>query len=248
MPTIVVSDLHIGSPYFKHEWFRQFLEALPADSRLVLNGDTIDNPRRQLAPPHRQVLDALIALGDRLPVVWVEGNHDQGYRPPNPGKIVFKQAYALGDRRLFITHGAYFDNVMPYNRWFIQLFRVLHELRMRLGAPPVHVAEYAKKWQFLYRYLNRNVRMNAVEYAREHGYRAVACGHVHHVEHTVIDGIEYINTGAWTESPTCYLSAVNDELSLLEWRGDYSSPSDGTNFQLSTLRSAASNSANTASS
>ncbi len=219
MNTFIVSDLHIGSKYFKHAHFVSFLEALPGGGILVLNGDTIDNPSQPLAGVGLEVVLRLVELSKYATVIWVEGNHDQEFRPPVRGEIIFKLSHTIGDQQVFITHGAYFDNVMPYHRWFIRLFQFLHNLRLRLGAPPVHVAEYAKKWEFFYRYLHKTVMMNAVEYAREKGYRAVVCGHVHHIEHRIVDGIEYVNTGAWTEYPTCYASVVDGTLSLLEWRG-----------------------------
>ena len=98
---------------------------------------------------------------------------------------------------------------MPFNGWFLQCFEVLHSLRMKLGAPPVHVAEYAKHFGFLYSFLRKSVSKNAVEHARENGYPAVACGHVHFVEDTVIRGVRYLNLGAWTEMP-CHCLLIDD--------------------------------------
>jgi UDP-2,3-diacylglucosamine pyrophosphatase LpxH len=218
--TFIVSDLHVGSPYFKRQLFLDFLEALPANAALVLNGDTIDNPQQILTAKEAGVISALAELSLHQPVIWIEGNHDRDYQPEASGKIKFVPSYELPEKRLFVAHGSYFDNVMPRHRWFITLFRLLHTLRLKLGAPPVHVAEYAKKWGFLFRCLHRAVMMNAVEYAREHNFQAVACGHVHHTEHTVIDGIEYLNSGAWTERPTCYIACTGDDLALLEWESE----------------------------
>jgi UDP-2,3-diacylglucosamine pyrophosphatase LpxH len=224
MSLFIVSDIHLGSPYCKHRLFSEFLDALPTGSTLILNGDTIDNPNHRLNDDARQLLDHLLKTAERINGIWVEGNHDQECRPADSGHICFTESYSVGDNQLFVTHGSYFDNVMPYHRWFIQLFRFLHTVRLRLGAPPVHVAEYAKKWRFLYQYLNKTVMMNAIEYAKENGYGAVACGHVHHLEHTVVDGIEYLNTGAWTELPVCYISVSDSTVSLLEWRGSGEEP------------------------
>ncbi len=56
--------------------------------------------------------------------------------------------------------------------------------------------------------------INAVNCAIENGYEAVTCGHTHYSEDRVFNGIRYINTGAWTESPTFYLQVTNDEMTL----------------------------------
>ena len=78
----------------------------------------------------------------------------------------------------------------------------------------MHVAEYAKKWKSLYRVLRKNVALNAVKYAAQNGFEAVTCGHTHYPEDMVVDGIRYINTGAWTELPAHYLHITGDGISL----------------------------------
>jgi predicted phosphodiesterase len=90
----------------------------------------------------------------------------------------------------------------------------MHGLRVKLGAKPVHVAEYAKKWKSFYRVLCRNVALNAVDCAVENGFEAVTCGHTHYPEDLAIDGIRYINTGAWTELPAYYLHITPAEMVL----------------------------------
>ena len=78
----------------------------------------------------------------------------------------------------------------------------------------MHVAEYAKKWEAFYRVLRKNVGMNAVNCAAENGFEAVTCGHTHFAEDMVLNGVRYINTGAWTEFPTHYLLVTKDEMIL----------------------------------
>ncbi|MGD8993361.1 MAG: hypothetical protein PVI00_18020, partial [Desulfobacterales bacterium] len=114
----------------------------------------------------------------------------------------------------FITHGDFFDEVMPQSRLFIQVFKAMHDLRIKLGARPVHVARYAKKWQRFYAYLRKHVMTNAVHYARENGFNAVACGHTHYAEEQFVYGIKYLNSGAWTERPTFYVRVSADEIVL----------------------------------
>jgi UDP-2,3-diacylglucosamine pyrophosphatase LpxH len=118
------------------------------------------------------------------------------------------------ENRLLITHGDNFDKVIPRSKTFMRAFQKLHRLRVRLGAKPVHVAEYAKKWKSLYRVLRKNVMVNALNYANEKGFQAVTCGHTHHVEDEMVNGIRYINTGAWTELPAYYLLIGDDDMRL----------------------------------
>jgi UDP-2,3-diacylglucosamine pyrophosphatase LpxH len=91
---------------------------------------------------------------------------------------------------------------------------MMHDLRVKLGARPVHVAEYAKKWKRFYGYLRKNVMLNAVNYAAKNGFEAVTCGHTHFAEEQFVNGIRYLNTGAWTERPTYCVRITDNEISL----------------------------------
>jgi UDP-2,3-diacylglucosamine pyrophosphatase LpxH len=205
MQTVVVSDVHLGSPHCRSEDFIRFVRSLPTDATLVLNGDTVHtHDSRHYPQKHQEALDMLKTESLKRRVVWVRGNHDESYVMEASEKIEFVPHYHI-EKDLFMAHGNDFDNVMPYNRTFIILFRFIHHLRILLGAESIHVAVYAKRFPLLYRVLLRHVTMNAVEYAKENGYRAVACGHTHYVEDRLQDGIRYMNTGAWTEKTLHYL-------------------------------------------
>ncbi len=208
MNAIVISDVHLGSRHCRRDAFDRFLDQLPAGVTLILNGDTVDYRYHRMRPDHLASLAHLAAESQRRPVVWVQGNHDEDYRPPEPGAIRFVPSYAI-DRQLYVQHGFYFDHIMPYHRLFIFAFRLMHGLRVRLGAEPMHVAQYAKRWPRLYAVLRRNVLQNAVRYARANGFAAVTCGHTHYAEVDTVDGILYLNTGAWTETPS-YAVVVGD--------------------------------------
>ena len=213
MNAIIVSDLHIGSKFFLYHDFDFFLNDIPQGAEFILNGDIIENPYANLKPTDQQILDCFAEMSRRQKVVWVRGNHDNGYIPQNLGNIHIKPYHSI-QKRLFITHGDFFDNVMPQSRAFIKAFKILHDLRVRLGARPVHVAEYAKKWKRFYGYLRKNVMLNAVNYARRNGFKAVTCGHTHYAEEQFVNGIQYINTGAWTERPAYYLRLADNNIKL----------------------------------
>ncbi len=215
MNAIIVSDLHIGSRYFQFGIFERFLEELPADHELIMNGDIIDSPYVKMEKSDQRALDMIESISYRQKVVWVRGDHDNGYVPKSFGKTIFKSSHNIG-HRLLITHGDDFDEIMPRSRLFIKVFKLMHNMRVKMGARPVHVAEYAKKWKSFYRVLRKNIALNAVKCAAENGYEAVTCGHTHYPEDLTINGIRYINTGAWTEFPAYYLQVTPDEMELIQ--------------------------------
>ena len=112
MKAIIVSDLHIGSQYLLNRYFERFLSKIPEDHDLILNGDTIDNAFSKLKPLDQEILDHLKQISYRQKVVWIKGNHDNGYLPQDVGQIIFKNFYAI-EQRLLISHGHYFDGIMP---------------------------------------------------------------------------------------------------------------------------------------
>ena len=213
MNAIIVSDLHIGSAYFQNRAFERFLGHLPEDRTLIFNGDIVDCPYGAMQKADQRIIDRLERISQRQQVIWIRGNHDNGYLAKIPGAVEVTRSYSIGNR-LFITHGDDFDHIMPRSRLFMKAFKLMHNMRVRLGARPVHVAQYAKKWATLYRVLRKNVMLNAVDCAAENGFDAVTCGHTHFAEDLVLNGIRYINTGAWTEFPAHYLCVKPDSMIL----------------------------------
>ena len=213
MNSIIVSDLHIGSRYFFHHEFERFIKSVPFDYEFILNGDIIDNPKSKLTLPHQRVLDLIVRLSYRQKVIWVKGNHDNGYAQNGFKHIHFKTYHTIDDR-LLVNHGYDFDKIMPRSQVFIKSFKSIHDIMIKFGSRPVHVANFAKKFELLYKVLRDNVMKNAVNCALENGYEAVICGHTHYPEDKVYNGIRYMNTGAWTESPAFYLQMTGNEMTL----------------------------------
>lgn len=209
----IVSDLHLGSPYCHHRPFLAWLASLPAEVPLILNGDIIDDPRDPLGPEHQAVLQRLIAESHQRPLIWVQGNHDQDLDLGDTGQIQFARHWAIG-RRLLIVHGDDLDEVMPRHQLFKQVFKAVHRLRVRLGFPDIHVAQYAKKWGLLYRVLNQHVANKALRVARTQGFAAVTCGHTHAAMDLQEGNARYLNTGAWTEAPHHFIAVTPDEIRL----------------------------------
>lgn len=106
---------------------------------------------------------------------------------------------------------------MPPHKGFIILFKMLHNLRIKLfGVESIHVAHYAKRYPHLYSVLTRHVSKKAIKYAKQYEYKAITCGHTHFIEDKIIKGIRYLNTGAWTEEPICYILVTDDNIELIK--------------------------------
>ncbi|MCY3762730.1 MAG: metallophosphoesterase family protein [Gemmatimonadetes bacterium] len=209
----VVSDLHLGDRHFCHTQFLAWLDGLPGEAALILNGDIVDNPGQRLCAEHDSVLRRLVAESHSRPVVWVRGNHDRDFQLPDPGGIRFENQWEIG-RQLLVVHGHDLDAVMPRHRLFKGLFRLFHRALVFAGLPDVHVARFAKKWGFLYGVLNDHVAEKAIRRAASSGHRAVTCGHTHAAMEVQREGRRYLNTGSWTEEPLHFLSVVGERIAL----------------------------------
>jgi UDP-2,3-diacylglucosamine pyrophosphatase LpxH len=213
-PLFIVSDLHLGSPFFLHEVFGRFLTALPTGSTLVLNGDVVNHPQRVLPVAHARILERLQAEAERRLVVWLAGNHDAGAVPPTGSRIRFASQLIIGTR-LVVLHGHSFDHLSPWLRWGKRLLRGWVQRKQRTG-PPAHLLWYAKQWPRLYHLFTAHVRRNAVRWARAHGAAAITCGHTHFAEDSRVAGVRYLNTGCWTERPPWYVAVTPEAVQLQE--------------------------------
>ena len=61
-------------------------------------------------------------------------------------------------------------------------------------------------------------RRRAVDYARNHGFRSVTCGHTHLPMVTEHAGVRYINSGTWTEFAPCpFVVVTGNQVNLEFW-------------------------------
>jgi UDP-2,3-diacylglucosamine pyrophosphatase LpxH len=61
------------------------------------------------------------------------------------------------------------------------------------------------------------VRIGAIHYAHHIKAQHVICGHTHHVEDAIIDGVRYLNPGSWTDSPAHFIGITRDRIEIAEY-------------------------------
>jgi UDP-2,3-diacylglucosamine pyrophosphatase LpxH len=125
--SIFISDLHLGTPGCQALALLDFLKAHPSDY-LYLVGDIVDGwqLRRKWYWPqsHNDVVQKLLKRARKgCRVVYVPGNHDEFAREfighQFGGIEVMDEAvHTTADgRRLWVTHGDYFDAVVQCAKW-----------------------------------------------------------------------------------------------------------------------------------
>ena len=214
MSMVIVGDLHVGSRHFVRDRFLRFLERLPTEATLVLNGDTVHHPDDFPALRDKD-MEVLHAIRDQTPerrVVWIIGNHDRFFRLADPGKIEFRSFLVDETNNLHVSHGWEFLPFYHLTRLAALMLRPLN-IAFQGGEGPLS-PRLAKKLPALFRMLNHGTMRNAVKFAQKNGYKAVACGHTHAAAKVTINNITYLNHGTWTEWPAFYLFVDGNEMSL----------------------------------
>jgi UDP-2,3-diacylglucosamine pyrophosphatase LpxH len=235
---VFISDVHLGTAGCQANALIEFLKAYPSHS-LYLVGDIIDGwqlRRRWYWPQaHNDVVQKLLRRARKgCRVVFVPGNHDEfarGFIGHQFGGIeVLDEAVhttALG-KKLWVTHGDYFDGVIQCAKWLayvgdnlyeftLRLNRYLNHWRAKLGMPYWSLSAFLKdKVKTAVNYVSDFESAVARE-ARERGYQGVVCGHIHRAEMREIDGVLYCNDGDWVESLTALVEHHDGRLEIVYW-------------------------------
>jgi UDP-2,3-diacylglucosamine pyrophosphatase LpxH len=236
--SIWISDVHLGTKGCKARILLDFLKHTES-KYLYLVGDIIDGQALARswywAQSHNDVVQKLLRKARKgTKVVYVPGNHDEmarSYLGFNLGgiRIARDTVHATADgRKLWVTHGDAFDDVVNGARWLSELgdraydaalvLNVLcNRVRRRMGLPywslSSHLKGRVKKViDFLCGY-----RIRLANAARKRGMHGVVCGHVHRPEMLELEGVLYCNDGDWVESCSALVEHADGRLEILDW-------------------------------
>jgi UDP-2,3-diacylglucosamine pyrophosphatase LpxH len=236
--TVWISDLHLGTPGCQARALLDFLRSVECET-LYLVGDIIDGWQLKRSwywpQAHNDVVQKLLRKARKgTKVIFVPGNHDEfarRYVMHNFGgvDVVEEAMHELADgRRLWVTHGDYFDGVVQCAKWLavlgdsayeftLRMNRHLNSLRARLGLPYWSLSKYLKlKVKRAVNFIG-DFEAAVARAARERGADGVVCGHIHHAEMRWIDGVLYCNDGDWVESLTALVEHPDGRLEIVDW-------------------------------
>jgi UDP-2,3-diacylglucosamine pyrophosphatase LpxH len=236
--TVWISDVHLGTPGCQARALLDFLRSVECET-LYLVGDIIDGWQLKRSwywpQAHNDVVQKLLRKARKgTKVIFVPGNHDEfarRYVLHNFGgvDVVEEALHELADgRKLWVTHGDYFDGVVQCAKWLayvgdsayeftLRMNRHLNSLRARLGLPYWSLSKYLKlKVKRAVNFIG-DFESAVARAARERGADGVVCGHIHHAEMRLIDGVLYCNDGDWVESLTALVEHADGRLEILDW-------------------------------
>jgi len=243
--TVFISDLHLGTPGCRAEDLLDFLKASTCE-HLYLVGDIIDGwqlRRRWYWPQaHNDVVQKLLRAARKgCRVTFVPGNHDEfarGFIGHQFGGIeVVDDAVHVtaSGQRLWVTHGDHFDGIIQCAKWLahvgdwayeltLRVNRHFNSLRARLGLPYWSLSKFLKlKVKRAVSYVS-DFELAVAREARRRGLQGVVCGHIHHAEMRMLDGVLYCNDGDWVESLTALVEHADGRLEIVDWSGHAAAP------------------------
>ena len=227
-PTIVISDVHLGTEHSKTEQLAQFLRTVNCNT-LILNGDIIDGwqlqkgGRNQWKHEQTDLFKIMMKMMENYntKIVYVRGNHDDFIDMIAPFsfaniEIVKDYTHERNGKRYYITHGDVFDHITSNMRWLAKLGDVGYTFLLWVNRVyNLHRAKKGLEYFSLSQLIKQKVK-SAVSYISDFENELVAlannrnadgiiCGHIHQPANKMIDGIHYLNSGDWVETMSALL-------------------------------------------
>ncbi len=244
--SVFLSDIHLGTRGSRSDMLLDFLSRVRCE-RLYLVGDVVDGWRLRKSwywhPEFDAVIRAVLDLAQNgTEVIYIPGNHDEMFRDwlgleIQGVKLVREAEHLAADgRRYLVLHGDEFDGVIRYAKFLaylgdwaydtaLVLNRWFNLARRRLGLPYWSLSQWLKRQvKEAVKAIDRFETALAGE-ARRRGYDGVICGHIHHAEMRMVNGVMYMNDGDWVESCTALLEHQDGRFELLDWAAVQRAPS-----------------------
>jgi UDP-2,3-diacylglucosamine pyrophosphatase LpxH len=241
--TIFLSDVHLGTKGCRSDFLLDFLRRTDCE-RLYLVGDIVDGWRLRKSwhwtAEFDEVLRQVLTMARRgVEVTYIPGNHDEMFRDwlglgfEVAGVKLAREAVHAGadGRRYLVIHGDEFDGVIRYAKLLahlgdraydgaLTLNRVFNLARRRLGYPYWSLSQWLKRQvKGAVKAIDRFELALASE-ARRRGLDGVICGHIHHAEMRLVQGVLYMNDGDWVESCTALVEHADGRFALVDWAAE----------------------------
>lgn len=222
---VVISDVHLGTYGCRAKELVRYLRSVQPGT-LILNGDIIDIwqfSKRYWPRAHMQVIKEIVKVIARdVPVYYLTGNHDELLRKFSDfrlGNFHLQDQLVLetDGEKVWFFHGDVFDASIQCARWLAKIGGAGYDLLIvlnnfvnwcleRLGREKMSFSKKIKnRVKSAVKYIG-DFEQLAAEYAVQHGYDRVVCGHIHQPQDKVLntkDGpIAYLNSGDWIEHLT----------------------------------------------
>jgi UDP-2,3-diacylglucosamine pyrophosphatase LpxH len=223
--TIIISDLHLGSEVSRASAAMRMLKAA-SFNRLILLGDIFSDLNfGRLKKEHWKFLSYIRKLSNpkrEIEVVWVEGNHDHGLSQVMSHLVGIRvyQEYEWqydGIRHLAI-HGHQFDRFLTRNRVLSTFFSAIHLALQKFSFGKKRMIGFLERFDTAWLRLSAKVATGALAHGKSKGVQRVFSGHTHEALSLRRDGVDYYNSGSWTQENATYIAIDHQGVRVIEYR------------------------------
>ncbi|MEI8038324.1 MAG: UDP-2,3-diacylglucosamine diphosphatase [Verrucomicrobiota bacterium] len=235
--TVILSDIHLGTPDSKADEVVEFLKHVQC-RKLILNGDIIDGwalkRGGRWTSRHSRVIRKIIKMTehDGTDVIYLRGNHDdilERFLPLTLGRILLAKEHihvtAAGTRYL-VVHGDGFDSVSTNHQWLAVLGSVGYDFLLHINRLYNRYRAWRGKEYFsLSKRIKAKVKSAVCfadryeqllqDLAHHRQCAGIICGHIHTPEDKRVGDIHYLNSGDWVESLTAIIEHHDGRLELV---------------------------------
>lgn len=225
---LFISDVHLGSKGSNAEGVLVLLKQYEPQT-LFLVGDIIDGwlLKRKFRWPqsHTNVIRKILSFSkNNTKVIYIPGNHDEFLREYGEfsfGNLEVHNEYIWNNT--FITHGDLYDGVVKL-KWLgilgsvgydfaISIDRTLKSLGMKRSLSKFLKSKVKEAVKFI-----TSFEYELIRQAKKHNCDTVICGHIHHPDDRMVDGVRYLNSGDWIENNS-YITYNNGKYQVHEYKG-----------------------------
>ena len=237
--TVILSDVHLGTPHSKADEVTHFLKHTRCD-RLILNGDIIDGWRLrrdgQWTKAHTRFVRRVLTMVQKrdTDVIYLRGNHDDFLARLLPMQfenisLVEDYIHESPSGRYLVLHGDVFDGVVKNMVFLAHLGDMGYALLLRLNRAynwfrKLRGKEYFSLSQAIKARVKQAVSFigkfedQVAALARDRGCRGVICGHIHTPADKMIGDVHYLNSGDWVESLTAIVEHHDGRFELITFK------------------------------
>jgi len=237
--TIIISDVHLGTPGCKIREVNHFLRHTWSE-KLILNGDIIDGwqLRRgtQWTKQHTRFVRLILKKLEKrdTEVVYLRGNHDDilaRFLPLQFGQlaVVEDHVHETSQGNYLVLHGDVFDSVIKNfvvlahlgdigYKLLLRVNRVYNKFRALRGKEYFSLSKAVKaRVKSAVSFVSKfEIQLAAL--ARSRGCVGVICGHIHTPDIRKIEDIHYLNSGDWVESLTAIVEHFDGRFELIHFK------------------------------
>lgn len=225
---LFISDVHLGSKGSNAEGVLALLKQYEPET-LFLVGDIIDGwlLKRKFRWPqsHTNVIRKILSYSkNNTKVIYIPGNHDDFLREYGEfefGNLEVHNEYIWNNT--FITHGDLYDGVVKL-KWLGVLGSVGYDMAISIDRTLKSLGMKRSLSKFLKNKVKEAVKFitsfeqELIRQAKKHGCNTVICGHIHHPDDRMVDGVRYLNSGDWIENNS-YITYNNGKYQVHEHKG-----------------------------